>query len=57
MLMQHIVITYILEEGARFEASADLETIGSDSTVSFHSQTLAYESKVGGEPMKPDRTR
>ena len=46
-----------LAEGARFENSTAVETIGSDLTSSFRSQSLTAQSEVGEEPIKPDRTR
>ncbi len=45
-----------LAEGARFEASIVSETIGSNSTSSFQSQSLTEESEAGGEPIESDRT-
>ena len=42
---------------ARFENPDALETIGTDLTVLFQSQSLREESEAGEEPPKPDRTR
>lgn len=44
-------------EGARFESSTVLETIGSDSTLSVRSQSLTEGSEAGEKPIKTDRAR
>jgi hypothetical protein len=46
-----------MAEGARFENSEALETIGTDLTSSHRSQSLTEESEVGEKPVKADRTR
>ena len=43
-----------MAEGARFESSTVLETIGSDSNLSVRSQSLTEESEAGEDPVKPD---
>jgi hypothetical protein len=42
-------------DGVRFESSTDPETIGSDSTSSFQSQSLTEESETDEEPMNTRR--
>lgn len=44
-----------LKEGARFEASTDLETIDIDLVLSVRSQSLTEESEAGEEPIKTDQ--
>ena len=46
-----------MAEGARFENPEACETIGPHLVSSYQSQSLAEESEVGEEPIKPDRTR
>jgi hypothetical protein len=45
-----------LAEGARFENTEALETIGPDLVLSFRPQSLTEESEVGDEPVKRVRT-
>ena len=46
-----------MAEGARFENTPALETIGTEQVSSNKSQSLTEESEAGEEPIKTDRTQ
>ena len=53
--VMHLLVS--LTEGAKFENSPVLETIGPDLVSSVRPQILTEELEAGEETIKPDRTR
>lgn len=53
----HVVVYWEnMAEEARFKTSPVPETISTDLTSSFQSQSLAEQSEARDEPIKPDQT-